>query len=114
MSDEMRARPQGPVGDSYAIDGIWVVAARGELDSETIGPLNETLVEAGNLHPIVVLDASAVTFADSTCLNMLLRVHRITRLRIAAPRQQLVRLLALTGADTVLDVHTTLDEAVRA
>ncbi|WP_411103154.1 STAS domain-containing protein [Streptomyces sp. cmx-4-9] len=114
MSDAGRVPPQGPVGSSYAVGGAWVVTARGELDSETIEPLNQALLAASTQHPTVILDASDVTFADSTCLNMLLRVHRLTRLRIAAPRQQLVRLLALTGADTVLAVHASLDEAVAA
>lgn len=50
---------------------------------------------------VLVLDASQVTFADSSALNRLLLIHQATTLRIAAPAPQLLRLLQITGADQV-------------
>ncbi|OKK03820.1 anti-anti-sigma factor [Streptomyces sp. CB03234] len=97
----------------YAAGDAWVVVVRGEVDMTTIAPLADALNRAAASHPTVVLDASSVTFADSTFLNLLLRVHEATCLRIAAPTHQLMRLFQLTAVDTVLDVRATLEAATR-
>ncbi|MFE4632879.1 STAS domain-containing protein [Streptomyces sp. NPDC056773] len=97
---------------SYETPGTCVIAARGEFDLGTVAPLSDALAEAARSHSRVVLDASGIGFGDSSLLNLLLQVHRITELRIAAPRHQLRHLLAITGADTVLDVRDTVPSAV--
>ncbi|MFE3581709.1 STAS domain-containing protein [Streptomyces vinaceus] len=103
---------EGVVGDGYPAGAGWVVAAHGELDQDTLAPLEEALAAAAEQHPLVVLDTSAVTFGDSSFLNLLLRTHQLTTLRIAAPGEQLQRLFALTGADTVLSVYPAVEDAV--
>ncbi|MFJ9909805.1 STAS domain-containing protein [Streptomyces sp. NPDC101152] len=90
----------------------WVVTARGEFDLDTSGELTVVLERAAREHSRVVVDASQVRFADSTLLTLLLRVHGRTDLRVAAPAPQLRRMLELTGADQVLDVRASLDDAV--
>ncbi|MFD6940677.1 STAS domain-containing protein [Streptomyces goshikiensis] len=105
---------EGVVGNGYSAGPGWVVAARGELDQDTLGPLEEALASAADKHRLVVLDASSITFGDSSFLNLLLRLHHATGLRIAAPGEQLRRLFALTGADTVLSVHPSVEEALGA
>ncbi|MGW1887337.1 STAS domain-containing protein [Streptomyces sp. NPDC001970] len=55
---------------------------------------------------------SGVTFGDSAFLNLLLRVHRTTELRIAMPQPQLRWLFEITGADKVLDVRLSLGRGV--
>ncbi|MFD3613111.1 STAS domain-containing protein [Streptomyces atroolivaceus] len=47
--------------------------------------LRQALEAAAATQPLVILDAGAVTFADSTTLSLLLRTHRSTHFRIAAP-----------------------------
>lgn len=106
------ANHQSVVGDSYLAGAGWVVAAHGELDQDTLAPLQEALASAADRHGLVVLDAGSITFGDSSFLNLLLRVHHLTTLRIAAPGEQLRRLFALTGADTVLSLHPTVEDAV--
>ncbi|MCX5152065.1 STAS domain-containing protein [Streptomyces sp. NPDC048550] len=103
---------EGVVGDGYSAGAGWVVAAQGELDQDTLAPLEEALTAAADRHRLVVLDAGSVTFGDSSFLNLLLRVHRLTALRIAAPGEQLRRLFALTGADTVLSLYPSVEDAV--
>ncbi|MFE5538445.1 STAS domain-containing protein [Streptomyces sp. NPDC056492] len=103
---------EGVVGECYPAGAGWVVAAQGELDQDTLAPLEEALAAAADRHPLVVLDASAVTFGDSSFLNLLLRAHHLTSLRIAAPAEQLSRLFALTGADTVLSVYPSVEDAL--
>ncbi|WP_328863014.1 hypothetical protein [Streptomyces sp. NBC_00306] len=49
-------------------------------------------------------------FAESTFLN-LLRMRRLTDLRVAAPTPALNRLLDITGADQALALHATVANA---
>jgi anti-anti-sigma factor len=95
----------------YGSRGTRVVVARGEYDCCTIVPLAEALTAAARNHSKVVLDASAVTFADSSLLNLLVRTHPATTLRVAAPRPQLQRLLKISGLDTLVQVRATVEEA---
>lgn len=101
----------GPLGYQHASGAAWVVEARGELDLDTLPPLEAALSQAAATHHIVILDAAGVTFADSTCLTVLLRVRQLADLRVARPSAQLARLLSLTGADRVVTVHADLDTA---
>jgi len=96
----------------YEKDGAWVVVAHGGYGLDSLSGLADALETAAQKHSKVVLDASGVTFADSSFLNLVLGVHRLTSLRLAAPAQQLRRLLELTGADGVLAVRATVEEAV--
>lgn len=105
-----RVREQATVVQ-YEWCGARVVGARGAYDMDTITPLAEALHTASKAYPKVVLDASGLTFADSTVLSLLIRTHQAADLRVAAPAQQLRRLLELTGADAVLKVMSTVEEA---
>ncbi|WP_250293800.1 STAS domain-containing protein [Streptomyces atroolivaceus] len=97
--------------DQYEVEGAWVVVAAGELDMDTVPTLQEALEGGAASHPSVLLDAGAVTFADSTALTALLRMHRTTVFRIAAPSPTLLHLIQITGADRILTVRPTVDEA---
>lgn len=94
-----------------------VVAVTGHLDLDNIAPLSETLRQAAEdgVAPVVV-DLSAVTFADSTTVNVLLQAHRALgpALRLAAPSTVLERLFTLTGLDTVLPLHASVAQAIDA
>ncbi|WP_405940754.1 STAS domain-containing protein [Streptomyces sp. NBC_00207] len=100
----MDADAQPPVHPQPAV----VVVAQGDMDLDTSAPLAESLLAAAHAHPVVVLDTSSVTFADSAFLNLLLQAHALAELRIAALPHQLQRLLEMTGADAVLHVHPTV------
>ena len=95
----------------YAVHGAWVVVARGDYDMHTIAPLAKALEDAAARRPKVVLDTSGVTFADSTFLNLLIRVHHSGALCLAAPSPQVRRLCEITGADAVLEIRGTVEEA---
>ncbi|MFJ9346562.1 STAS domain-containing protein [Streptomyces sp. NPDC101237] len=92
--------------------GAWVVAAVGAFDLNSTPTLAAALEAGARTHARVVLDATGLTFADSTVLNLLLHFHRTAVLRVAGPAPQLARVLELTGADAVLDVRPTLEEAL--
>ncbi|MEU6279643.1 STAS domain-containing protein [Streptomyces sp. NPDC047028] len=95
----------------YAVHGAWVVVARGDYDMHTIAPLAKALEDGAGTRPKVILDASGVTFADSTFLNLLIRAHHSGTLRLVAPSPQVRRLCEITGADAVLEIRGTVDEA---
>ncbi|MEV6796314.1 STAS domain-containing protein [Streptomyces sp. NPDC051320] len=95
----------------YECRDAWVVVADGEYDMHSITPLAEVLTTAAIQHPKVVLDTSGVTFADSSFLNLIIIVHQTTALRVVAPGPQLLRLLKVTGTDTILHIRATVEGA---
>ncbi|MGW2959434.1 STAS domain-containing protein [Streptomyces sp. NPDC001220] len=90
----------------------WVVTVVGALDLNSAPVLSAALVAGARTHSKVVVDAAGLTFADSTVLNLLLHVHRMAVLRVARPAPALARVLELTGADAVLDVRPTVEDAL--
>ncbi|MEU6865902.1 STAS domain-containing protein [Streptomyces sp. NPDC046876] len=110
-----RAGPDRAASDGVGPDrnGVALVRAAGELDQDTVGPLEAELLRAAREHSVVVLDTADLTFADSTFLNLLLRVRRMTRLRLVAPPPRLLRLLELAGVQDVLTISPGLEEAMR-
>ncbi|MGW7489475.1 STAS domain-containing protein [Streptomyces sp. NPDC054786] len=97
--------------------GAVILAVTGPLDLDNIAPLDETLQEVGRdgTGPVVI-DLSAVTFADSITVNVLIQAYDALgpALRLAAPSAVLERLFALTGLDTVLPLYGSVDTALDA
>ncbi|MFI1654972.1 STAS domain-containing protein [Streptomyces sp. NPDC020472] len=96
----------------YECCGAQVVEACGDYDMNSIGPLADALKTATETHPKVILDASRVTFADSTFLNLVILIHQTGKLRVAAPSERVRRLCTITGVDGVLQIRETVDDAV--
>ncbi|MFF4705264.1 STAS domain-containing protein [Streptomyces sp. NPDC001288] len=90
----------------------WVVTVVGAFDLNSVSALSAALETGVRTHSTVVVDASGLTFADSTVLNLLLHFHRKAVLRVASPASPLARVLALTGADRVLDVRPTVADSI--
>ncbi|MER7896755.1 STAS domain-containing protein [Streptomyces sp. NPDC096046] len=103
--------PEAAAVSQYDWRGARVVNARGSYDMDTITPLANALRTAIRRHPKVILDASGITFADSTLLNLLILTHQAGRLRVVAPSPQLRRLCAITGVDGILEIRDTVDDA---
>ncbi|OQR63480.1 hypothetical protein B6E66_14240 [Streptomyces maremycinicus] len=96
---------------------LAVAALAGSLDHRTTTHLYPQTSELATAHPRLVLDLSKVTFCDSSGLNMLLRLQRRVSedngwLAVCAPPAQTRRLMTTTGADQVISVHGSLDEAL--
>ncbi|MGY5049897.1 STAS domain-containing protein [Streptomyces sp. 900105755] len=96
----------------YEQEGVRVVAVHGAFDYDSAPFLAAALQDAATPHKTVVVDAAGMTFADSTLLNVLLNFHRGHGLRLAGPAHQFRRVLELTGADQVLDIRPTVEDAV--
>ncbi|MFH8610995.1 STAS domain-containing protein [Streptomyces sp. NPDC018029] len=101
----------GPMVREYECRGARVIAAHGEYDLSSITPLAQALEAAARQYPKVILDASGVTFADSTLLNLLILTHRRGDLRVVAPSPPLQRICEITGLDSILQIRETVEEA---
>lgn len=92
-----------------------VVGVGGELDLDNVAPLARALSEAGrDCTGPVVLDLSAVGFADSSTVNVLLQARSVlgARLRIARPSAFLWRLFEVIGLQEALPVYNTVESAL--
>ncbi|MFI8101207.1 STAS domain-containing protein [Streptomyces sp. NPDC086023] len=104
----------GPLGEDdlsserievAALDGTIVIRLHGEMDiarSETFRLTLRHALPAGTTSRHVVVDLQHLTFCDSAGLHALLEARRQAarlghELCLAAPREQFLRLLELTG-----------------
>ncbi|MGW2938733.1 STAS domain-containing protein [Streptomyces sp. NPDC001156] len=91
--------------------GAWaVVILSGEVDLALVPALREA-VDAliAERRGRIVLDLEQVSFMDSTALGVLVYAMRRAdalggTLRLAAPREQVRRMLDVTGLDTVVGI----------
>lgn len=106
----------GPVVSRRRQEGVEVLALAGELDLDSVQDIVPVLDEALGADPgKLVVDLSQVTFADSSALNLLLRTHTQASLHVSGPLHPFVeRVFEVTGISGVLNLHPTLDDAVRA
>ncbi|MGW7319613.1 STAS domain-containing protein [Streptomyces sp. NPDC054865] len=96
------------------VDGVRVIVCGGEFDQDTLGPLKEAgtaAVEDPGVRRIV-LDVTAVDFADSSMLNLMLLWRRSGRLVLAGPvPDRLGRLLDVTEARALFITADGLEAA---
>ncbi|WP_446039689.1 STAS domain-containing protein [Streptomyces sp. SID1121] len=94
-----------------------VLTVSGELDLDSVGPLAAALTHSGeSVTGPVVVDLSAVGFADSTTVNVLLQARAALgpRLRLARPSAFVRRLFAVIGLETALPLYETVEAALTA
>ncbi len=98
---------------------VTLVDARGDVDALSAPALQERLemhVAAGQHH--LVVDLSGVGFMDSTGLGVLVGALRMARmhrgdLRLVAPRDRVLRIMAITGLDEVFSVYPAREPALQ-
>lgn len=100
---------------------VVVVSVAGEVDAATVGELDglfETAITEHSAH--VVLDATGITFIDSTGISALVAgMRRLNRSRrrlalVCASSGPVGRALQVTGLDHTFEVHEATDDAVAA
>lgn len=100
--------------------GIWVVTAMGDVDVSNAAKLRDALDRVlVNGESRLIVDLRGVSFMDSTGLGILVGRLKLVRARrgsmrlvCAAPR--MLRILSITGLDTVFPLHEDLADAVAA
>ncbi len=103
------------VGESG--QGRYVVSVRGELDLATADRLWTELEPLLAPQTVVVLDATEITFLDSSGLRVLLQAsNRATTggaaFRLVAPQHAVQRVLDLAGTGDHLQTRDTIDAAL--
>lgn len=100
-------------------DGIRVLTLGGEIDADTAGSLREALCVDETATSRTVLDFGAVTFMDSSGVNVLVAAFQSARaaggwVRMAALRAPVRQVIDIVGLDTVIPCYPTLSEALVA
>jgi anti-sigma B factor antagonist len=94
--------------------GATVIALKGEFDLAQRERVQEVFSAALG-EPLVIVDMSGTTYADSTVLSALLKLNtdlqaRGGKLILVGPSAMVQRILAVTGLGTVFEVRATLAE----
>ncbi|MGH3066268.1 MAG: STAS domain-containing protein [Gaiellaceae bacterium] len=97
-------------------DNAYVVRVVGDLDMATAPALENRIASLDSASRLVV-DLTQCTFLDSAAVRSLMTIARDaeiagTPLALVAPDTGILRVLEITGADSVLPVHSTVDEAL--
>jgi anti-sigma B factor antagonist len=97
-------------------DGHVVVALRGELDVADAVSVAAALAAVAAREPEIIVDLAGLEFIDSSGLAALVLARKQARqaggdLLLAAPRQQVLRVLAITRLVDDFCVHASVDEA---
>lgn len=121
-------RSEGPVVDTrstvqhlhlvtHPLPTAVLLELSGEVDLDSVEPLRLALHEAvGRGEGPVVVDLSAVGFADTALINTLLhaRLRLGDRLRLAAPSRAVLRLLRILRLGGVFAIHADQVAALHA
>jgi anti-sigma B factor antagonist len=95
-----------------------IISLRGEYDLSRVDELTAEL-EGGVDRPNVIVDLTDVSYADSTFLTSLIRMHNRRRalghapVRLVLPRS-MRKIFTITRLDGVLAIFDTLDDAINA
>ncbi|MEU6687309.1 STAS domain-containing protein [Streptomyces sp. NPDC046832] len=106
--------------EHHVIGGVRVVTLRGEIDHDVQGVLRGALLNQGGAVPErIVADLSEVTFMDSSGVNIFVTAHQQTTqaagwIRIAGARPAVRSVLQVTGVDTFVSCHLSVEEALGA
>jgi anti-sigma B factor antagonist len=97
-------------------DGHIVVALRGELDVADAVSVATALAELAARNLEIIVDLAGLDFIDSSGVAALARGRKHARLAggdllLAAPQQQVLRVLILTRLIEVFPVHASVAEA---
>ncbi|HEX4817416.1 MAG TPA: STAS domain-containing protein [Nonomuraea sp.] len=100
------------------LPGVSVISVAGEIDAAGADRLDHHVRQSRRTPgEQVVIDLSEAGLLGSAGLRVLLNTHAFARqhggaLRLAAPHPKIARFMEMTGANHVLRVHATVEDAV--
>ena len=104
----------------YDKDDIEVVDAEGEIDIYTAPRLRELLIDLVSKNNFqIVVNLEKVGFLDSTGLGVLVGGLKRVRahdgsLDLVCTREQILKILRITGLTEVFGIYETVDQAIAA
>ncbi|MFJ5272860.1 STAS domain-containing protein [Streptomyces sp. NPDC088358] len=113
-------RPDRLSVKEHTTNGIRVVTLAGEIDHDVTDALRAIVLPAdGQDPPRTALDLSAVTFMDSSGINVLVSAHQAAAdangwLRVAGAQGPVLRVIQLVGLDSVISCHPTVEQALHS
>lgn len=95
---------------------VRIITVSGELDIATSPRLRDVLSNAEEMHHLVVMDLTAVSFIDSTTLSVLIAGVRQLResgddLRLVGMQPQVARVIDVTGLSAVFPIYDNVEDA---
>lgn len=98
-------------------DGCAVLAVSGEVDVFSAPAFRDRMMELLSADPMLVVDLTGLAFIDSTGLGVLVSgrnraLEHGGAVAFACTSDRVLKLLRITGLDSVFDVYPTVDEAV--
>ncbi|WP_049976792.1 STAS domain-containing protein [Streptomyces leeuwenhoekii] len=98
--------------------GLAVATVVGDVDVQTAPTLRSgalEIIQQG--HPCLVLDLAQVGFCDSSGLSAIIGIWHAAQeaggsLSLAAVPNRLMRMLCMTGVDSLLPVHATAADVI--
>ncbi len=134
MSSEDRSKAAGPSGDAIDVSsrdgfeievqrpasGVILLRVEGEIDVWTSLPLMDAIIEAFHEHPeLIAVDVNDVPSIDGFGLRVLvegaghIETGRVRFAVICPARSEVGRLLGQTDSSLRLDVHESVDDALK-
>ncbi|MFD5129730.1 STAS domain-containing protein [Streptomyces olindensis] len=121
---EQADRPDHFSVEERVVDGVRVVTVRGEIDHDVQDKLRKALLGKDD-EPVparIVADLTAVTFMDSSGLNVFVATHQhvsttsdaVGWVRIAGAQDSVMRVLQMTGVDRIIGCYPTTEQALTA
>ena len=104
---------------SREVGAAAVITVSGELDIHTAPDLTEVLSPGIAAGQPVIVDLTDVTFMDSSGLSVFVTALKRAReagttLTLVVSEPRVMRVFSITGIDTLIDIHATLDSALSA
>jgi anti-sigma B factor antagonist len=102
------------------IESVRVIHLYGSVDVPNAITLRDTLGRAANSpSDRVLVDLSRVNLVDSSALGVFVAAKRRAekvgaRFALAAPHERVARVLKMSGATNILDVHASVEEGTAA
>ncbi|MFI5998092.1 STAS domain-containing protein [Streptomyces sp. NPDC051362] len=120
MSDKREQTPERLAVTSRLVDGVTVVAVKGEIDHDSAERFEHALGSAqGETPQRIVVDFDGVTFMDSTGIKALVATYHALQntggwIRIAAAAEPVLRVVQIVGVDRIIPCHPSVDQALAA
>lgn len=100
-----------------AVDGGAVLAISGEVDVYSAPAFRERIFQMLASDPSLVIDLTGLSFIDSTGLGVLVAgrnraLEHGGAVAFVCTQDRVLKLLRITGLDSVFDVHADVEKAV--